>query len=75
MVTMPIQWGVGALMCIDMLGIIRGWRMFDHYAHLGGAMFGVGYHAYGPRWWDQLRLKTMPPLRKMQAEEGEGTNK
>lgn len=50
-------------------------RMFDHYAHLGGAMFGVGYHAYGPGWWDQLRLKTMPPLRKMQAEEDEGTNK
>ena len=44
--------------------------MFDHYAHLGGALFGVGYHVYGPGWWNQLRAKTMPPLRKKQLEEG-----
>lgn len=45
------------------------YRMFDHYAHLGGAMFGVGYHMYGAGWWDRLRMRTMPPQRKKEEEE------
>ncbi|KIK07798.1 hypothetical protein K443DRAFT_128905 [Laccaria amethystina LaAM-08-1] len=50
-----IQWGVGGLVALDMIGILRGWRYFDHWAHLGGAAFGVAYYAYGPTIWNHIR--------------------
>ncbi|EIN09426.1 hypothetical protein PUNSTDRAFT_66729 [Punctularia strigosozonata HHB-11173 SS5] len=51
----PIQYGVGALVMLDIIGVLRGWRFLDHYAHLGGAAFGVLYYHYGPRTWNTLR--------------------
>jgi len=51
----PIQYGVGGMVLLDCIGIICGWRFFDHYAHLGGALFGVGYYMYGPQLWDGMR--------------------
>jgi rhomboid-like protein len=54
----PIQYGVGGLVCLDVIGILRGWRMFDHYAHLAGAGFGALYWHYGPDLWDALRVAT-----------------
>ncbi|XP_030607102.1 presenilin-associated rhomboid-like protein A, mitochondrial [Archocentrus centrarchus] len=36
-----------ALIAIDTAGLLLGWRWFDHAAHLGGALFGVWYVAYG----------------------------
>ncbi|EAU90212.2 hypothetical protein CC1G_05750 [Coprinopsis cinerea okayama7 len=50
-----IQTAVSGLVLFDMIGILRGWRMFDHWAHLGGAAFGVAYYAYGPDFWHRLR--------------------
>jgi len=69
-----IQYGVGALMALDMIGIMRGWRfvfsfscshailltyfmfrLFDHWAHLGGAAFGIFYYNYGPSYWAYQR--------------------
>jgi len=35
-----------ALLSFDFNGILLGWRLFDHAAHLGGAVFGLWY-AYG----------------------------
>jgi hypothetical protein len=29
--------------------------MFDHWAHLSGAAFGVAYYTYGPQFWDYMR--------------------
>ncbi|EGN95310.1 hypothetical protein SERLA73DRAFT_77333 [Serpula lacrymans var. lacrymans S7.3] len=52
----PIQSGVGAIIALDAIGILRGWKMFDHYAHLSGATFGVLYYLYGPQWWDSMRI-------------------
>ncbi|KAF8216462.1 hypothetical protein K438DRAFT_1797249 [Mycena galopus ATCC 62051] len=51
----PIRWGVGALVLLDLVGILRGWRMFDHVAHFGGAVFGVWYALYGPALWARWR--------------------
>ncbi len=34
-VSFPIGAGVGAMVALDVVGIIRGWKMFDHWAHLG----------------------------------------
>ncbi|KAF9649170.1 hypothetical protein BDM02DRAFT_3155410 [Thelephora ganbajun] len=59
----PIQWGVGALVTLDCIGVIRGWRLFNHYAHLGGVVFGVFYYAYGPEIWDFFRTINPMPYR------------
>ncbi|KNZ77368.1 Presenilins-associated rhomboid-like protein, mitochondrial [Termitomyces sp. J132] len=50
-----IQTGVGALVLLDIIGAARGWRFFDHWAHLGGAAFGVAYYCYGPELWKCMR--------------------
>ncbi|KAG8903917.1 hypothetical protein FRB99_002574 [Tulasnella sp. 403] len=49
-VAIPIGAAVSGMVALDVLGIIRGWQMFDHWAHLGGALFGLW------AWWDQARL-------------------
>ncbi|KAL0066079.1 hypothetical protein AAF712_006910 [Marasmius tenuissimus] len=55
-----IQTGVMGLVAFDILGIIRGWRVIDHWAHLGGAAFGALYWAYGPKLWARMRSETPP---------------
>ena len=60
-ILIPSQAAVGGLVCLDILGVIRGWRMFDHYAHLGGAMFGAAYWAWGPQFWDWMRVRLSRP--------------
>ncbi|KAJ6518771.1 hypothetical protein C8R45DRAFT_949192 [Mycena sanguinolenta] len=59
--SVPVQWGVGSLLLLDILGIWRGWRFFDHFAHLGGAAFGAVYYVYGPRFWNWLRVGVADP--------------
>ncbi|KAJ7668342.1 hypothetical protein B0H17DRAFT_1248473, partial [Mycena rosella] len=54
--SVPVQWGAGSLLLLDLFGIWRGWRFFDHFAHLGGAAFGAVYYVYGPRFWNWLRV-------------------
>ncbi|KAI0280066.1 hypothetical protein BC826DRAFT_1077503 [Russula brevipes] len=55
----PIQYGVGGMVLLDCIGVLRGWRFFDHYAHLGGAAFGALYYTYGMRMWDAMRIHTL----------------
>ncbi|KIK60519.1 hypothetical protein GYMLUDRAFT_200694 [Collybiopsis luxurians FD-317 M1] len=55
MMPIDIQTGVMGLVALDMFGIYRGWRMFDHWAHLGGAAFGAMYYYCGPRIWSSTR--------------------
>ncbi|KAH9987502.1 hypothetical protein BJV77DRAFT_905401, partial [Russula vinacea] len=50
-----IQYGVAGAVLLDCIGILRGWRFFDHYAHLGGAAFGALYYTYGMGMWDAIR--------------------
>ncbi|KAF9564290.1 hypothetical protein CPC08DRAFT_705466 [Agrocybe pediades] len=63
-----IQYGVGGLMMLDVIGIIRGWRFFDHWAHLGGAAFGVLYYAYGPSYWRYLRRESTLADQRLDGE-------
>ncbi|XP_066509033.1 presenilin-associated rhomboid-like protein A, mitochondrial [Hoplias malabaricus] len=35
------------LVALDTVGLLLGWRMLDHAAHLGGVLFGVWYIVYG----------------------------
>ncbi|KAJ3595347.1 hypothetical protein NHX12_004651 [Muraenolepis orangiensis] len=47
MVTFTAGNALKALIAMDTAGLIMGWRFLDHAAHLGGALFGVWYIAYG----------------------------
>ncbi|KAM6990054.1 presenilin-associated rhomboid-like protein A, mitochondrial [Tautogolabrus adspersus] len=47
MVTFTAGNALKALIAIDAAGLLLGWRLFDHAAHLGGALFGIWYVAYG----------------------------
>ena len=55
MFTFPINWGFGSLVLLDVVGAVRGWRVFDHVAHLGGAAFGFVYYFVGPTIWSTCR--------------------
>lgn len=50
-----IQTAALGILTLDMIGIYRGWRMMDHWAHLGGAAFGALYFYYGPSVWSHTR--------------------
>ncbi|XP_074888088.1 presenilin-associated rhomboid-like protein, mitochondrial isoform X2 [Buteo buteo] len=58
-----------AIIAFDTAGLALGWRLFDHAAHLGGALFGMWYVTYGHEliWknreplvkaWHEMRTKT-----------------
>lgn len=40
-----------AVVAFDILGIVMGWRLFDHAGHLGGVVFGWWYAVYGVHLW------------------------
>ncbi|KAJ3348537.1 hypothetical protein HDU91_006546 [Kappamyces sp. JEL0680] len=46
---------VPLLLALDLVGLVRGWRLFDHAAHLGGALVGYAYCTYGVPLWYQLQ--------------------
>jgi rhomboid-like protein len=47
MFTMSGPMLMGAVVLVDVVGVIRGWQMFGHAAHLGGAFFGLAYGLLG----------------------------
>ena len=60
--------GVKCLIVLDTLGVLFGWKFFDHAGHLGGMLFGIWYAKYGHRlarkhrdavihYWHKLRGK------------------
>ncbi|GAA5830807.1 hypothetical protein JCM11251_001081 [Rhodosporidiobolus azoricus] len=52
----PIGAATATLVAVDFIGLLRGWRMFDHAAHLAGAMSGAAWYAFGHAWFEQLRV-------------------
>lgn len=64
---------VGGLILLDSMGLVLGWRLFDHAAHLGGSLFGLAYAYGGEAWlsnsaqpavlqaWRTLRGEAKPP--------------
>ncbi|KAL9696721.1 hypothetical protein quinque_016300 [Culex quinquefasciatus] len=38
---------IKVIMGIDLAGVLLGWKIFDHAAHLGGALFGLFWAHYG----------------------------
>ncbi|XP_061152201.1 presenilin-associated rhomboid-like protein A, mitochondrial isoform X1 [Syngnathus typhle] len=47
MVTLTAGTALKAILAVDAAGLLLGWQVFDHAAHLGGALFGIWYGAYG----------------------------
>lgn len=45
-IPLPIILGVGGLVTLDVVGLVRGWQFFAHEAHLAGAAFGGGFWAF-----------------------------
>ncbi|KAF9427507.1 hypothetical protein BGZ94_004772 [Podila epigama] len=55
-----IPFALGAMMGLDLVGIIRNWKTFDHYAHLAGSTFGLAY-MYGGKSaiWQPMQEKAI----------------
>lgn len=47
--------GLLGLMSLDTAGLIFRWRLFDHAAHLAGAVTGLAYARYGEELWKMRR--------------------
>ncbi|XP_043975753.1 presenilins-associated rhomboid-like protein, mitochondrial [Gambusia affinis] len=50
-----------AIVAMDTAGLLLGWRIFDHAAHLGGALFGIWYILFG----HELIWKNREPFVKL----------
>ncbi|GAA5965261.1 hypothetical protein JCM21900_006068 [Sporobolomyces salmonicolor] len=55
-IPLPIGAATAGLVVVDLIGLLRGWRMFDHAAHLSGAAMGALWWAYGHDWFERLRV-------------------
>jgi rhomboid-like protein len=64
MVPIPIGLGFPAIVCVDAIGILRGWQRLGHLTHLTGAAVGYGAYKYGASAWywgqSMLRGKDKP---------------
>ncbi|GAA5812752.1 hypothetical protein MFLAVUS_006210 [Mucor flavus] len=74
--SMPIKisYAVPTLMSLDVAGIFMRWRMFDHFAHLGGASLGIAYMKVGPTYIWPTMLKTVRNLKKKGKGDGGDDN-
>ncbi|KAI0630630.1 hypothetical protein C8Q77DRAFT_1134366 [Trametes polyzona] len=59
-IPIPIHTAFSALLAFDFVGVLMGWRFFDHFAHLGGAAFGAFWYVYGAKIWYTLRDWDLP---------------
>ena len=41
-------------MSLDVCGVLLGWSVFGHAAHLGGALFGLAYGWLGVQGYQKL---------------------
>ncbi|ORY92450.1 hypothetical protein BCR35DRAFT_297863 [Leucosporidium creatinivorum] len=55
-IPIPIGGACAAMVTLDLAGLLRGWRLFDHSAHLGGAIYGLWYYLSGHQLFEQLRV-------------------
>ncbi|KAI5479182.1 hypothetical protein MNV49_004043 [Pseudohyphozyma bogoriensis] len=70
----PIGTAYWSMVAFDAVGLVRGWKMFDHAAHLSGAVFGLLYYSFGHHYFEQFRawLKSVEPNAERRRVEGVG---
>ncbi|MBW0474839.1 hypothetical protein O181_014554 [Austropuccinia psidii MF-1] len=58
----PLKIGnaVFGAMALDLIGVIRNWRYFDHMAHLCGGLAGAVWFFSINKWFDTCRLRLWP---------------
>ncbi|GAA6047040.1 hypothetical protein JCM3770_004166 [Rhodotorula araucariae] len=66
---LPIGLATVGLVAVDVVGLVRGWRAFDHAAHLAGAATGAAYWAFGHDAFERLRQALWPAQRRVEAEQ------
>ncbi|KAM0748346.1 rhomboid-domain-containing protein [Meredithblackwellia eburnea MCA 4105] len=69
-IPIPIGAGFAGMVALDLTGLIRGWQVFDHAAHLGGAAAGLAYFKWGHEWFEEMR-KSLRSSR-WESQEGNG---
>ncbi|GAA5884146.1 hypothetical protein JCM16303_005938 [Sporobolomyces ruberrimus] len=58
-VPIPIGAATTAIVLVDIVGLVRGWKLFDHAAHLAGATFGVFYWIAGHELFEIVRVQML----------------
>ncbi|BGP39579.1 hypothetical protein JCM10450v2_003545 [Rhodotorula kratochvilovae] len=66
---LPIGLATAGLLAVDVVGLVRGWRAFDHAAHLAGAASGAAYWAVGHDAFERIRKAMWPAQRRIEAEQ------
>ncbi|VDD86006.1 unnamed protein product [Enterobius vermicularis] len=62
--------GVVGLVLFDLFGLLLGFRLFDHAAHLGGTLFGIFYARYGENLlWKDFGDRVIKLYRKYVGDE------
>eukprot|EP00051_Salpingoeca_urceolata_P029099 m.488915 g.488915 ORF g.488915 m.488915 type:complete len:331 (-) comp26224_c0_seq1:36-1028(-) len=62
------QEALGCLVAFDIVGVVFGWTMLGHAAHLGGTLFGVWYVMDGhKRFWANRDQLVVQPLKRALA--------
>ncbi|XP_040569426.1 presenilin-associated rhomboid-like protein, mitochondrial [Lepeophtheirus salmonis] len=55
--TFTASTAIKGLITLDTAGLLMGWKVFDHAAHLGGTLFGIWWATYGGKLIWQKREK------------------
>lgn len=63
-VNFPLKYAVVGLMSLDSMGLIMGWKFFDHAAHLSGTIFGYTFASYQSTFWEPFVRFTSNKLEK-----------
>lgn len=51
--TFPAETAIKFIVGFDLLGLMLGWKLFDHAAHLGGAACGIAWSHWGHDQWQK----------------------
>ncbi|XP_077472485.1 presenilin-associated rhomboid-like protein A, mitochondrial isoform X2 [Stigmatopora argus] len=73
MITLTAGNALKTLVAIDVAGLLMGWRVFDHASHIGGALFGIWYVAYGHKLIWSKRGSVVEMWRKIRTPGGGGS--
>ncbi|RWS30155.1 presenilins-associated rhomboid-like protein: mitochondrial isoform X1, partial [Leptotrombidium deliense] len=55
--TFTAEKGLIGAMCLDFVGMLFNWKIFDHASHFGGALFGLWYAKWGRNFLRNNRIK------------------
>ncbi|XP_019858131.1 PREDICTED: presenilins-associated rhomboid-like protein, mitochondrial isoform X2 [Amphimedon queenslandica] len=61
-IPIPASAGLASIVALDVIGLLRGWKTFDHAAHLAGTAFGILYYHYGHKIYHRIRRKVIQVL-------------